>query len=77
MSETAAQIIDDKGGPASVAALTGRTPGAVRVWKHRNQIPREAWPEVLTAYPDLTLQKLIASERAGATGPSASVEVRA
>lgn len=76
MSETAAQIIDDKGGPASVAALTGRTPGAVRVWKHRNQIPREAWPEVMTAYPDLTLQKLIAAERAGSSSAASVVEAR-
>lgn len=69
MSDTAAHIIDSKGGPASVAAVTGKTPGAVRVWKHRNLIPREAWPEVMTAFPDITLAKLIATEKAaGAAG---------
>lgn len=61
---TAAQIIDDKGGPAAFAEKLNKTPGAVRVWKHRNQIPREAWPDILTVFPDVSLETLIATEPA-------------
>ncbi|MGH1574333.1 carph-isopro domain-containing protein [Methylobacterium sp. P31] len=64
MSDTAAQIIDDKGGPTAVAAKVGRTPGAVRVWKHRDVFPREAWPEILEAFPDITLDQLRELEKA-------------
>jgi hypothetical protein len=63
MSESAAQIIDDKGGPSAVAAKVGRSPGAVRVWKHRDAFPRDAWPEIIGAYPDLTLDRLMKIER--------------
>lgn len=57
-----AQIIDDKGGSAAVASKVGRRPGAVRAWKHRNRFPREAWPEIIGAYPDITLATLIEME---------------
>lgn len=62
MSTTVAAIIDEKGGPAAFAEKVGKTPGAVRVWKHRNQFPREAWPEIITAFPDLSLSRLIEIE---------------
>jgi hypothetical protein len=64
MSDTAAQIIDDKGGPTAVAAKVGRSPGAVRVWKHRDAFPREAWPEIIEAFPDITLDRLREIEKA-------------
>ena len=67
MFESAAQIIDDKGGPTAVAAKVGRTPGAVRVWKHRDAFPREAWPEILGAFPDITLDRLRELEKARRT----------
>lgn len=57
-------IIKDKGGAAKVAVLVGRTAGAVRAWKFRDAFPREAWPEIMQAFPDLTLERLIAIEAA-------------
>jgi len=66
MSNSPAQIIDEKGGPAAFASKVGKRPGAVRAWKHRNTLPREAWPEIIQAFPDLTLERLIAVEAAQA-----------
>lgn len=54
---TPAKFIEARG-VAAVAAATGRTDGAVRVWKHRNRFPREAWLELNAAYPELTLEVL-------------------
>ncbi len=31
--------------------------------KHRNKLPRPVWPEILTAFPDITLEGLKALER--------------
>jgi hypothetical protein len=59
---SAADIIAAKGGPSAFADKIRRNPGAVRVWKHRNYFPREAWPEIITAFPDLPLEKLIKIE---------------
>ncbi len=70
MLRTPAQIIDEKGGPAVVAALVGKRPGAVRAWKFRNSFPRDAWPEIMQAYPDLTLEQLIAIEQARPADPA-------
>lgn len=64
MSRSAAQIIDENGGPAVFAEKVGRTPGAVRVWKHRNAFPRDAWPEILGFLPELTLSEMIEMEKA-------------
>lgn len=78
MLGSAAEIIDEKGGPAAVAAKVHRSPGAVRVWKHRNQFPREAWPEIIGAFPDITLDKLMELERASAdTRPTPAEPERA
>ena len=62
MSISAAQVIDAKGGPAAFASKVNRRPGAVRAWKHRNYFPREAWPEIINAFPDLGLDSLIKIE---------------
>lgn len=64
MPKTPADIILEKGGSTVVAAKVGRRPGAVRAWKHRNQFPREAWPEIIQAFPDMTLERLIEIEAA-------------
>ena len=64
----AAEFIDKKGGPAAVARATGYKPGAVALWRHRNKLPRTAWPEIIDAYPDITLSELKAIE----TGQQAS-----
>lgn len=61
---TAATFVDERGGPKAVADATGRKPGAVSLWKNRNRIPRDAWPEILKAYPDVSLDALLAIEGA-------------
>lgn len=65
--ETASQFIDEKGGPAAVASKVGRKPGAVRAWKHRDALPRDAWPEIVDAYPEMTLDRLREIEQARQT----------
>ena len=39
--------------------------GTIRMWKHRNTLPRSAWPELARAFPDLTLDKLQKIEAKG------------
>lgn len=64
MAQNTAQIIESKGGSAAFAKACGLEPSAVRMMKHRNKLPRSAWPEIMTAFPDLTLDVLRASEAA-------------
>lgn len=59
---TVSELIDAKGGPTVFAAQVNRSPGAVRVWKHRNYFPRDVWPEIIRAFPDIDLDKLIRLE---------------
>lgn len=54
------------GGTDAAAERLKRTPGAVRMWAHRKAIPRPIWPEVLDAYPELSLDDLRALETAQA-----------
>lgn len=61
---TPAEFIDAKGGPAIVARATGYKPGAVALWRHRNKIPRTAWPEILEAFSDTSLADLKGMEAA-------------
>lgn len=66
MSLTAADFIKVKG-VAQIAKHTGRKPGAVRMWKLREKLPREVWPELIAAYPDeLDLEALKRIELASA-----------
>lgn len=58
MIRTAAEFIDNKGGPTAVAKATGHSPGAVALWRHRNKLPRKAWPEIISAFPETTLTQL-------------------
>lgn len=63
MLSSAYEFIESKGVQALMAA-TGRADGAVRLWKHRNNIPREAWPDLLKAFPDeLSLDDLLRIEQ--------------
>ncbi len=64
MAITARDLIEQKGGNSAVAAATGYQPGAVALWRHRNRLPRTAWPELMTAFPDITLADLLAIESA-------------
>lgn len=63
MSNTAAAIIEEKG--ASIIADRLNIDGTVvRMWKSRNKIPRTAWPDLIEAFPDLTLERLREAEAA-------------
>lgn len=62
---TPSEFIEAKG-VAEVADATNRTTGAVRVWKHRNKFPKEAWLELSTAFPELTLDVLRELDRQAA-----------
>lgn len=63
MTKSAADVIEEKGvGP--IAEATKAEHVTVRMWKHRNRIPRSVWPELVEAFPDLTLEKLKATEAA-------------
>lgn len=57
-SQTPATLIKDRGGPHAVARALGIKPGAVRMWAQRNVLPRAAWPELLDAFPDLSIEAL-------------------
>jgi hypothetical protein len=60
---TVADIIDSRGAK-DIADRTGVPVGRVRVWKHRQRIPRSIWPDLIDAYPELTLDTLKAAEAA-------------
>jgi hypothetical protein len=66
MISSAIEFIDRRGGPAVVARATGHKPGAVALWRHRNRLPRSAWPEILDAFPDVGLEDLKRIEAATA-----------
>lgn len=60
--QTPAEIIAEKGGSKAFAAKVNRRPGTVRAWKHHNYFPRDAWPEIIMAFPELKLQVLLKLE---------------
>lgn len=66
MIETVRSLIDAKGGNAVVARATGIEPNRVNLWVHRQKLPRSAWPEVMKAFPDVTLDRLLAIEAGAA-----------
>jgi hypothetical protein len=61
---TPAQIISKHGGSKKVSELTGYSPGAVRLWKHRDRFPRQVWPELVKSL-GLRLDDLMTMERRG------------
>jgi hypothetical protein len=56
------QIIDSCGGATAVAEKMRVKPARVRMWIFRRRIPRSAWPEVIEAYPNLSVEALKAAE---------------
>lgn len=50
-------LINAKGAQAIANAL-GMNVVAVRLWKHRETIPRARWAELMEAFPDITLDDL-------------------
>lgn len=65
MEQSPSELIADKGAQAIAEALKVDI-GTVRVWKHRDRIPRTVWPELVGAFPDLTVEELLAMEARGA-----------
>jgi hypothetical protein len=55
MAMTPIEFIDERGGPTAIAKATGYKAGSVHLWRHRNKIPRAAWPEIVEAFPDVTI----------------------
>ncbi|HYC66670.1 hypothetical protein [Brevundimonas sp.] len=66
----AKQFVRDHGGPKAVALATDRKPGAVSLWVNRNKLPRDAWPEIMKAFPAMTLDVLLAMEAANDAAPA-------
>lgn len=72
MPDSVTDFIDKLGGPAKIADAIVKLepprqaykPGAVALWRFRNKIPRNAWPELLRAFPHLTNEALLAIEAA-------------
>lgn len=64
MPQTHVQIIQDLGGPAALADRLNIKPTRVRMWKQRKRLPRSVWPELIEAYPDLSVETLKAAEAA-------------
>lgn len=45
-----------------VAEVTGAETMAVYQWVSRKRIPRDKWPELMTAFPEVGLPALVAME---------------
>ena len=77
MSHPAATLIDELGGRRTIADATGFTVGSIDLWRHRNRIPRTAWPELQQAFPTTaTLEALLETERAAPADEAAPAEAR-
>lgn len=55
-------LVHDLGGADAVAAKLNARPETVRMWAFRNAVPRRVWPEMIEAFPDITLDRLRATE---------------
>ena len=49
-----------------MARVLNTDPRKVVMWKVRNRIPRTAWPEIIDAFPGVTLDELRSVEAQGA-----------
>lgn len=66
---TISDFIRDLGGSAHVAARVGKSADAVRQWVFKNRLPRSAWPELIDAYPNVSMDQL--KELEAGTRPTA------
>jgi len=62
--DAVAELIRAKGGYRAFAEAVGQQPGTVRNWKWRGSIPRAVWPDIIKAYRDVTLKRLMDLEAA-------------
>lgn len=65
MATTPSDFIKARGGPNVVAAAIKESPGTVRMWALRRRIPRRVWPELIEAFPEVTLDELKRVETMG------------
>ena len=64
MVRTHTDLIKSLGGASAVAKAINARPATVRMWKLRKRIPRSSWPEVIEAFPAITMDSLKAAEGA-------------
>jgi len=55
-------FIRQHGGTQAIADAIGCSPGNVRMWNNRKRIPRRVWPDLIQAFPAITLDDLMALE---------------
>lgn len=58
MTVVAKHIVSLKGGVEKFAGALHQRPATVRQWIWRKKFPRTIWPEIVEAYPDITLEQL-------------------
>ncbi len=51
-------------GPQTLGVVLGEKYATIRGWSSRNVIPRDKWPEILQAYPEMGLKDLLSMESA-------------
>lgn len=54
----------DQKTPETLHVVLGVKLGTIRVWKHRNVIPRNIWPSIVTRIDGVTTLQLLAMEEA-------------
>ena len=55
-----------------VANSLGARPETVRMWMFRGKIPRSSWPDLMIAFPQVSLADLVGIEG----GPSGDVAIK-
>lgn len=48
--------------PEALCAALGTPLGTIYSWSSRGWIPREVWPDILLAYPEIGMRDLLAME---------------
>ena len=57
-------FIEAHGGSDAFATALNVPSGTVKVWRHRGFVPRGRWPDLMQAFPDVTLDELMQLEAA-------------
>jgi len=51
-------------GQKTLAIVLCQKPATIRGWSSRNVIPRDSWPDIMIAYPEIGLNDLLKMEEA-------------
>lgn len=54
----------DQKTPKTLGVVLHQELGTIRVWRHRNIIPRNVWPEIMVKFPEVGLSDLMEWEEA-------------